>query len=86
MSIDLICQVQGQRKYYRTGLKFYKENWSTENQTPIFNRQTDISFIKIEEAKQEMSELRTSIKNIEKEIYAASNSLFIYNDNRKAKR
>ncbi len=77
--VDLLYSISGQRKYYRTELKFYPECWDVARQEPLYlDRKTakkvlpaiDFDLLPtaedIKENKQEMKEIINSIKNIEK--------------------
>ena len=77
--IDLIYQVSGQRKYYRTNLKLFAENWDQEKQNAIYLEKKaakkllpSIDYDKLPTAKDiqemniELSQINNHISNIEK--------------------
>ena len=77
--IDLIYQVSGQRKYYRTNLKLFAENWNQEKQNTIYlDKKTAKKLLPsidydllptvkdVQDMNIELSQINNSISNIEK--------------------
>ena len=77
--IDLIYQVSGQRKYFRTDLKLYPQSWDAKMQKPLYLDkkkakqllpQTDFDLLpsqgEIEEYEATLKDIILKIRNIEK--------------------
>jgi hypothetical protein len=77
--VDLIYQISGQRRFYRTGIKLYPESWNGKSQKAIYLDRNQAKKIlpaldydllpthkEVEEMNDTMNNLSTSISDIEK--------------------
>jgi integrase len=70
--IRIIYQIEGQRKYYSTGLKTFEANWDEKSQAAVYVKKGKLLELDVKKLNNSLSDLRRDIEKIELKLEANS--------------